>query len=126
MRALAFFAVLLCSASAPGADSAWLLCQGSTSLFGKKSSLVVNSFEHRSGADKRQNDFVLIFGGYALRGSAGDSAGGGVTLKDGELAKLSGNISVDYQKPVLRVKGTLITGSAKTNVDAELSCTEMN
>ena len=124
MRLTVFFLILLGSSPALAADSAWLLCQGITSVFGQKHNLVINSFEHRNGSDSRRNDFVLIYGGNVLRGFVDNTEGGNLTLKEGSQSVFTGTIKVDYQKQVLTLKGALSIGE-KTNLNAELPCKEM-
>ena len=72
-----------------GSDSNWMLCQDD--------GLIVNVFEHRSGADKRVTNLTLIFGGWVLEGTLDDTNAGPVTLNDKQgRGSFVGDISISY------------------------------
>lgn len=69
MKKLILVLLALSSGPALARDSLWTLCEGKTQLFGADETILVNQYEHRSGADSRTTQLTLIFGGHLLSGS---------------------------------------------------------
>lgn len=101
-----------------GSDSAWYLCSNNN--------LVVNFFEHRSGAGTRDTNITLIFGGYTFLGNLGDTTSGPVVLTNPLYngASFIGDVTIDFQKDTFKVKGVLNLLADVLQVDAALNCQE--
>ena len=105
---------------AGAADSAWLLCDNGH--------IAVHCVEHRSkdGAG-RVNSFSFIAGLHVLTGDLKNRSSGHIFLssapaKDTDFA---GEVSVDYAKQRLTLKGELRLNGKKVDLDSKLSCKKM-
>lgn len=129
MKMLLSFIVLLVSSNVFAVDSTWLVCKGKMSQ-DSRYSIVVNSLEHRSGADERTNDLTLIFGSRLMIGdfksSEVDKAEVILTTLDNQ-SEFAGVVAFDYENNTLAIKGRLtLDNEYNDTVDATLLCEEMN
>jgi hypothetical protein len=110
----------LCSSWAGAADSAWLLCDNGH--------IAVHCVEHRSkdGAG-RVNSFSFIAGLHVLFGDLKNRSSGHIVLssKPANETNFDGEISVDYTKQRLTLKGELQLNGKKVDLDSKLSCKKM-
>lgn len=126
MKLILFALIGLIAQPLLASDSTWLLCKGSTELFGQQQSLVVNVFEHRSGAEDRETEFVLIYGGHTFTGGLLDSKGNAevvltATAAQTNYATYKGTAEVDFDSRTLRLDGELDLYE-KTPVNAFFEC----
>ena len=94
---------------ARAADSQWLLCDDD--------GLVLNLYEHRSGAEDRKTDLTLIFGQHQFTGSLGAK----VNLQ-GKTGKFKGRIVLTNHNRSVAVNGLLYFGGESYPVNAILKC----
>lgn len=121
--------VMLSTSMAFAADSSWLLCKGPANLGEDKINIVINSLEHRNGADARINELTLIYGSRLIVGSfdstEADSAQVDLNSIKGD-SKFSGKVSFNYQDDTSTINGKITLDGEVLSLDANLSCEEMN
>lgn len=105
-------------------DSTWNLCVGDVTIFEEKVKLVVNVYEHRNGADGRQTELTMIYGGHVLLGSFDntDVDQAVVTLKN-EHSFYQGLVAVDYAKNTLTLRGKISLNELESPLSAKFKCT---
>lgn len=112
--------MFLFSPFARGADSAWLLCDNGH--------IAVHYVEHRSkdGAG-RVNSFSLVAGLHILTGDLKGKTSGHLYLSDtaDSDTDFDGDVSVDYAKQRLSLKGDLRLNKVKLPLDMKLTCKKM-
>jgi hypothetical protein len=103
-------------------DSDWKICIGNTTLFGDKTQVVVNLFEHRNG-DGRATDLTLIYGANILRGEfdSTESDSSMVILKN-ENSNFGGKATMDYTKNILTLQGRINLYGSVSVLSSKLSC----
>lgn len=105
-----------------GSDSLWVVCQDDY--------LVINTYEHRAGADKRAFDLTLIFGGWVFIGSIEDETFGPVVLKalQNQDSSFVGDVKMSYdwinQNHRLTIHGILNLNDFAMQLNSTLSCSE--
>lgn len=105
-----------------GADSKWVLCQDDH--------LIINTYEHRTGADSRALDLTLIFGGWVFQGSIEDEIFGPVILKSSidKESSFVGDVTMSYglgeQDHRLTILGILSLNGTAIQISQTLSCSE--
>ena len=113
--------LLIYSLSVSAKDSRWKICKGDVVLFEENSKLLMNVYEHRSGAG-RATELTLIYGGHTLTGTFdnSESDSGLINLKNTQ-STFSGWITADTQSEVIELSGHLNV-NASTPVEAKLNC----
>lgn len=122
MKKVILAMLALVSSPAFAHDSLWTLCEGKTLLFGDEETILVNQYEHRSGAATRATELTLIFGSHILSGSFDSTsrADGPVRLSQGTAA-FAGTVRVGSTSIELNGNLDLGRGNA-TPVAATLAC----
>ena len=115
----------------PASDSAWLFCKNTKRLDPHSEFVpLMNVFEHRNGAAKRQTDLVLIYGGHLLTGQFDNTEKeeGTVELNSREKDEsFNGTVTIDYAHNNLWLKGKVtLAGSEGKDYQGQLSCERMN
>lgn len=106
MKSLLLLALCLgpyCEAFAK--DSDWKICKGDSILYGERTKIIMNVYEHRN-ANGRTANMAFIYGGNILRGSLNttDSTSGAIKLQDGK-SLFKGAVVLDYPISTLSISG---------------------
>ncbi len=118
--------IILCSGflnTAMAKDSTWKLCVGDVVLFEEKVKLVVNVFEHRNGAENRQIDLTMIYGGNVLTGTFDNTETNqaSVMLKN-DSSFFRGTAAVDFEKDLLALRGRISLFGSVSTLSATIRC----
>lgn len=103
----------------------------STCLLGDDGKIAVTTLEHRAENSTRATDVTLIYGAHLLSGKLKDADSGKITLKEKGAGKDSytfvGNISVDYKKGRITLKGKLkFAPDVAENINTSFKCKELH
>ncbi len=121
--------LILCSGflnTAFAKDSTWNLCVGDVTIFEEKVKLVVNVYEHRNGAEGRQTELTMIYGGHVLLGAFDNTEADQalVNLKN-EYSFYQGLAAVDYSKNTLTLRGKISLNESESPLSAKFRCTNL-
>jgi len=115
MKQVIFFVLTLgtvCPAFA--SDSTWTVCNSK--------SFLVSAFEHRAGADSRQTDVVLIYGGHLAKGVLGEDSNK-VTLNSTTM-NFEGEMTLNYRTNKMTLKGVLDIQGRRFDIGESFKCVD--
>lgn len=126
MKTIIALVAIAMTSSTFAADSSWLLCKGKAVLFESRVNLVVNSHEHRT-AEGRENSLTLIYGAHLLNGNLDttENDSGSIVLKN-DQSNFTGTVSVDYNKGIMTLNGTLNLQGEESVLKTRLVCEALN
>lgn len=113
-QVLFFFLTLGTVYPAFAGDSTWLVCNSK--------SLLVSAFEHRTGADTRQTDVVLLYGGHLAKGVLRE--GSNKVTFNSTTMNFAGEMAINFVNNKMALKGVLDIQGQRFDIAEPFKCVD--